>query len=260
MSEQPQRSERDPFNEDEWPDDSPAGRAPQTEITANYIRLFVESILHGDDDHRLWLKEAAECFIDGRPMPDRPCPCLKPEQPQVEDSPWREWTLQRLMPYMGKRDNYKSLLDDINAALAAERETSTDLRALCEANLGTMRKMEQQLLQAQAVIAEHNERWSKVHSKITIDLSALDKHDAEVRAEHDAALAAEGDKWRKALTAASDLAKQTFAEKDKQLAAEQRWKWEQVEKVKTLVDCLTEIREHEPFWVPWIDDVLEKVK
>ncbi len=35
-----------------------------------------------------------------------------------------------------------------------------------------------------------------------------------------AALAAEADKWRKALSAASDLAKQTFIEKDKQLAAE----------------------------------------
>ncbi len=37
---------------------------------------------------------------------------------------------------------------------------------------------------------------------------------------HNAALAAEGDKWRKAMSAAADLAKQTFTEKDKQLAAE----------------------------------------
>lgn len=34
-----------------------------------HIRMFVEQILHGDDEHRDWLKEAGECFIHEKPMP-----------------------------------------------------------------------------------------------------------------------------------------------------------------------------------------------
>jgi hypothetical protein len=106
------------MSENEWPDDSPAGRAPQTELTANYIRLFVESILHGDEDHRLWLKEAAECFIDGRPMPDRPCPCLKPEQPQDEQETaryWYEQWVERGAQLAAQADRFHELLDEVGA-------------------------------------------------------------------------------------------------------------------------------------------------
>lgn len=33
------------------------------------IRQFALAILHGDNDHREWLLEAAEAFITGKPMP-----------------------------------------------------------------------------------------------------------------------------------------------------------------------------------------------
>lgn len=29
------------------------------------IRAFVEAIMHGDEEHRAWLRRAAECFIRG---------------------------------------------------------------------------------------------------------------------------------------------------------------------------------------------------
>ncbi len=40
------------------------------------IRSFVNLILHGNAEHRAWLKEAAELFIEGEHVP------LPPEPPQ----------------------------------------------------------------------------------------------------------------------------------------------------------------------------------
>lgn len=37
--------------------------------TAEKIRNFVVLIAHGDDDHRLWLRNAGEAFIKGEPIP-----------------------------------------------------------------------------------------------------------------------------------------------------------------------------------------------
>jgi hypothetical protein len=34
-----------------------------------FIREFARAILHGDADHRQWLLDAAEAFIEGRPIP-----------------------------------------------------------------------------------------------------------------------------------------------------------------------------------------------
>lgn len=36
---------------------------------ATAIAQFAERILHGDETHRHWLKQAALAFIDGRPVP-----------------------------------------------------------------------------------------------------------------------------------------------------------------------------------------------
>ena len=33
------------------------------------IRAFVEAIMHGDEEHRAWLRRAAECFIRGEEIP-----------------------------------------------------------------------------------------------------------------------------------------------------------------------------------------------
>ena len=35
------------------------------------ILRFTEAILHGDEEHQAWLLEAAQCFIEGKPIPDR---------------------------------------------------------------------------------------------------------------------------------------------------------------------------------------------
>ncbi len=39
-------------------------------MSASEIRLFAKLVLHGDDEHRGWLLEAAERFIAGEPMPE----------------------------------------------------------------------------------------------------------------------------------------------------------------------------------------------
>jgi hypothetical protein len=36
---------------------------------AAHIRSFTQAIMHGDDEHRAWLKEAAEAFLEGRELP-----------------------------------------------------------------------------------------------------------------------------------------------------------------------------------------------
>lgn len=45
--------------------------APPRPVDAERVGLreFAKAILHGDDDHRAWLTEAAEAFISGDPMP-----------------------------------------------------------------------------------------------------------------------------------------------------------------------------------------------
>ena len=40
-----------------------------SEDAAERIRDFAELILHGDDAHRAWLKEAAEAYIRGEELP-----------------------------------------------------------------------------------------------------------------------------------------------------------------------------------------------
>jgi hypothetical protein len=40
-----------------------------THEQAKHVREFAQAILHGDDTHKEWLLEAAECFVDGRALP-----------------------------------------------------------------------------------------------------------------------------------------------------------------------------------------------
>src|SRR3954468_18360273 len=40
------------------------------EDAADSVRRFARAILHGDEDHRAWLIEAAEAFIAGKQMPE----------------------------------------------------------------------------------------------------------------------------------------------------------------------------------------------
>ncbi len=56
--------------ENEWEDDSPAAKAPNSLLVEKYLRMFVQEILHGDEVHRAWLLEAVECFIEGRHIPE----------------------------------------------------------------------------------------------------------------------------------------------------------------------------------------------
>ena len=36
---------------------------------ADGVKEFALAVLHGDDIHRAWLIEAAECFTNGQPLP-----------------------------------------------------------------------------------------------------------------------------------------------------------------------------------------------
>ena len=40
------------------------------ETAAAAVQRFAEAILHGDNDHRAWLLNAAKAFVDGKPIPE----------------------------------------------------------------------------------------------------------------------------------------------------------------------------------------------
>jgi hypothetical protein len=35
------------------------------------VMQFAKAVLHGNEEHREWLLEAAQCFIEGKPLPER---------------------------------------------------------------------------------------------------------------------------------------------------------------------------------------------
>jgi hypothetical protein len=37
---------------------------------AEPVRAFAKAVLHGDNEHKAWLLEAAEAFIEGKPLPE----------------------------------------------------------------------------------------------------------------------------------------------------------------------------------------------
>jgi hypothetical protein len=54
---------------EDWASSMSQPLSPDSTGPAGAIRQFAEAILHGDDEHRSWLTEAAEAFISGQPMP-----------------------------------------------------------------------------------------------------------------------------------------------------------------------------------------------
>ncbi len=107
--------------ENEWEDDSPAAKAPNSPLVENYLRMFVQDILHGDEVHKAWLLEAVECFIEGRHIPE---PRSKTPIPKPTTS---EWTPEFVMLAregceVAGVDFDTKIADAHNAALAAERE------------------------------------------------------------------------------------------------------------------------------------------
>jgi hypothetical protein len=40
-----------------------------TMSTRRHLRKFTRLVLHGDDEHRAWLLEAVQAYIDEKPMP-----------------------------------------------------------------------------------------------------------------------------------------------------------------------------------------------
>ena len=48
----------------------------------NDVLAFAEAVLHGDDEHRAWLIEAAECWMAGRNLP-APRSGAKPWIPEI---------------------------------------------------------------------------------------------------------------------------------------------------------------------------------
>jgi hypothetical protein len=55
------------------------------EARADVVRGFANAILHGSDEHRAWLLDAAEAYIAGAPMPS-PRPVDAPPRPVAEAS------------------------------------------------------------------------------------------------------------------------------------------------------------------------------
>jgi len=40
----------------------------QAKAQPSQVQVFAQAILHGDKEHQAWLLEAAQCFVDGKPM------------------------------------------------------------------------------------------------------------------------------------------------------------------------------------------------
>jgi hypothetical protein len=154
------------------------------------------------------------------------------------------------------------IADAHNAALTAEREKVKRTEANAdkwfdeaegnnnsyEQCVSAKHKIEQQLLQAQAAIAEHNREQYPAFRAIDVDLSALDKHTEEAVAE-----------WKRAHKAVSGLADGAIS---RRLEAEA--------KLKPLVDALERLRDRikqahglpnfSSIEIALIDDALAKVK
>lgn len=45
------------------------GEVNQMEAWQSKVIEFARAVLHGDDEHRKWLLEAADAFVNGRPLP-----------------------------------------------------------------------------------------------------------------------------------------------------------------------------------------------
>jgi len=131
------------------------------------------------------------------------------QPPATDDKQWTEDTVEQIwstvyesgVPFSAMLPVlFRAVASQVNAALAAEREKSylrdceqhgrdeyvRKLRAALGLKVGeslteSARKIHQQLLQAQAAIAEHNRFHVAGCGNIIIDLSALDRHDAEVQ-------------------------------------------------------------------------------
>lgn len=56
----------------------PVSPASAREIASGGVRNFARAILHGDEEHRRWLLEAAEAFVEGRELPE---PVVRTSEP-----------------------------------------------------------------------------------------------------------------------------------------------------------------------------------
>jgi hypothetical protein len=53
------------------------------------VRAFAKAVLHGDDEHKAWLMEAAEAFISNKPLPSPRGKGAAPPHPDAEPVAWR---------------------------------------------------------------------------------------------------------------------------------------------------------------------------
>jgi hypothetical protein len=53
------------------------------------VRAFAKAVLHGDDEHKAWLTEAAEAFISNKPLPSPRGKGTAPPHPDAEPVAWR---------------------------------------------------------------------------------------------------------------------------------------------------------------------------
>jgi hypothetical protein len=153
-------------------------------------------------------EQQCTCNKENRGAKQHSSHCLAAQQPQVEDSQFtrrgegREWTPNYVAKLYAFADGNKSsqhiaamtrtfvtgwqaIADAHNAALAAEREKNKQADIELDRLDRERSQIRQQLLQTHAAIAEHNERWQRSYpcrGKIDVDLSALDKHYAELKA------------------------------------------------------------------------------
>jgi hypothetical protein len=98
-----------------------ADAPPVPEVRRPYeaVRRFTQAILHGDDEHRAWLIEAAEAFIAGQSMPP-PRDGGEPAPPPVPDREAVARAALGAMKYADGRTNSLAVADAVLALLPGE--------------------------------------------------------------------------------------------------------------------------------------------
>lgn len=157
----------------EWPEQPPA-----TECDHQWADY---GTLKSGDNPKLEIEACIRCGVQRKKQP----PATEQEWRVVKkDYGYDEiWCGDR---FICKNAQATEVVPLVNAALAAGHEVG--YQAAAQGNEAIEKHLRQQLLQAQAAIAEHNKRLEGIRPErggnltIAVDLSALDKHDAEVQA------------------------------------------------------------------------------
>lgn len=84
------------------------------------VQRFAEAILHGDDAHRQWLRDAAAAFNEGKPLPEI-------RGASVGDTPVRIWSIEWQAYWRPRGEGYTTRASDAWVLPMREALRHTDI-------------------------------------------------------------------------------------------------------------------------------------